>query len=956
MIHRFLRASLFALAALIATAASAKDEVQADTFYVDYSARPNPTHLLAHELCILHGDAEADLDAGHRLGNRYLAYLSLVEVADSAEYRKAVSAAGVASLVTNETWKSAAVDVANPAWRRFVIEKLAQPAAERGFDGFFLDTVDSLRLLTGNYPDKADALRDGLLTLIRELQSTFPDKSLVINRGFELLPDLAPEIIDAVLIESVCRSFDPATGNYISVDPAHTRTLTDQIAQLKEDGYPVYVVDYAKPGEQETIAETTRLIRALDAAPFITTPELNGTISAGGEVARRILVLFGHDPKEVERHRIWPADTTTHAIIQMPLEYMGYEVDYHDVSQGIPTLGTGTEYAGIILDEELELPFSMEHDYANWLLARLDEKKKLLFLGSYAFSDHYERDRIFARLGIMGDDEVPIPAGTPKIATLDETIMNFESPVMPTRRDFSNHTAPEGSRILLSIEANTAADDSGQVARYDAVYLSSWGGALLSPFLVFEASEETLLQFADPFKLLNEIWPANTFPAPDPTTRDGLRVFYTHVDGDGFSSLSAVDPGKTCAEVLYDRLLKDLPWPITISVVEAEIRGQMLSQAKGESETLTEIARRIYELPNVEPASHSYSHPYLWIGDDAEFDGLYDSRNLDLKLTAKYPSIDLKRETVDSLAYITENLTPADRPAELLLWSGNCRPSPEALRHLRAQGYENMNGGNTILCRRFPGLFGVAPRTISWNGELQINAANQNEFMYTDGWNGPTWGGFAQVIETFEMTETPRRLKPVNVYYHFYSAERLDAFAALNKIYDWCRGQELHAVTGLDFARLTRDSWQTKIVRTGERRWVAVNDGLLRTFRLPANLGTPDLFASKGVTGYHQDGDNLYVHTDGRPRVTLELSDSPSVLPHLETSTAEVRIERLATDAMDLRVLSRPAAIVVGGFAPESRIEVTMRDQSETLETDANGRLQLETPAAVSLTLRLAPR
>lgn len=954
MIRRFSASLQAALLGLLAPMAFAAPESPA--FYVDYSARPNPDHLLAYDLSIIHPTAEADLAAGQRLGNRYLAYLSVVEIAADAPYRQEALTAGITPLMKNPLWNSDLADPADPKWRAFVIEKLARPAIERGFDGFLLDTVDSLRLIDSLAPDRAAAAREGLITLIRELRREFPGKELVMNRGFDLAGELGGKAIDGVLVESVFQTFDAKTRAFQPVAPELSRTLVDEIAKITRTGLPVYAVDYLpKQAAPELVAEAAAQIRGIGAVPFLTTPELNGTVTGGGQVARRILVLFGYDPKEAESHRIWPADTTTHAILQMPLEWMGYEVDFHDVSKGVPAGDLGAEYAGIILDEELEFPFRLENAFANWLMARIDDGKKVLFLGGYAFSDHHERTRLFTRLGIRAQDDVPPPVGQATIATIDEKIMNFETKAIPTRRDFENVAAPAEARVLLGVEAaETNAADSPK-NRYDTAYLANWGGALLSPYLVFEASEETILQHADPFAFLGAIWPAGRFPAPDPSTRDGLRLFYTHVDGDGFSSLSSVDPGKTCAEVLHERFLKDLPWPITISVVESEIRGHMLSQKSTESANLTRIAQEIYRLPNVQAASHSYSHPYLWMEDDPEFLGLYDSLNLALKLTAKYPKIDYRRETIDSLAYITEQLTPAGKPADLMLWSGNCRPSPQVLAMLREQGVETMNGGNTILCRRFPGLFGVAPRVAQWDDEVQIYAANQNEFLYTDGWNGPTWGGFAQVIETFEMTETPRRLKPVNVYYHFYSVERPDACAALQKIYDWCRGQELHATTALQFARITRDSHQTRLVRTGERRWVALNDGHLRTFRLPAGMGYPDVAASQGITGYRAEGDAIYVHTDGAARVTLQMTDEPARHPFIETASAEIEVDRLDDTGIDLKARNRPARLVVGGFAPGASVLVTSPTLSETHQTDTHGRLVVEAPAAVSISLKPKP-
>ncbi|MCB1077461.1 MAG: hypothetical protein KDM64_06490, partial [Verrucomicrobiae bacterium] len=763
-------------------------------------------------------------------------------------------------------------------------------------------------------------------------------------------------IVDGILVESVFQTFDPESRDYRQVEPRQTRSLVAQVRKAAASGLPVYAVDYLPPtAPHDEIANAAKELRAIGAVPFLTTPDLNGTVVGGGEVARRVLVLYGYDPKEAETHRIWPADTTTHAILQMPLEWMGYEVDYHNVSDGVPSADLGAEYAGVILDEELEFPFRLENGFADWVMRQTDAGKKLLFLGTYGFSDYHERSRIFAKLGIQVGPEVPMPAGDPVIATLDPKFMDFETKAVPTRRDFENIAAPSGARVLLGLEATDTKEPDSPKHRFDTAYLANWGGALLSPYLVFEASEETILQYANPFAFLGEIWPTGQFPAPDPTTRDGLRVFYTHVDGDGFSSLSSVDPGKTCAEVLYERFLKDLPWPITISVVESEIRGQMLSQKSSEAKLLTEVAQAIYRLPNVQAASHSYSHPYVWMEEDPEFSEMYDAPNLALKLTAKYPKIDYRRETIDSLAYINDSLLPPGKQADLMLWSGNCRPSPEVLKMLRNEGFETMNGGNTILCRRFPGLFGVAPRVAPCGDELQIYAANQNEFLYTEGWNGPTWGGFAQVIETFEMTEAPRRLKPVNVYYHFYSVERPDACAALHKIYDWCKTQNLHATTAIQFSRITRDSWQTRLVKTGDHRWVALNDGQLRTFRLPASAGIPDLATSEGVTGYRTEGDSLYVHTNGQPRVTISLGKAPASRPYLETATGEVQVKSRTPASIEIQNQSTPSRLVLRGFNPGSAIEVAINTLSETRQADPEGRVIIDAPPGTSVSLKTKP-
>lgn len=98
----------------------------------------------------------------------------------------------------------------------------------------------------------------------------------------------------------------------------------------------------------------------------------------------------------------------------------------------------------------------------------------------------------------------------------------------------------------------------------------------------------------------------------------------------------------------------------------------------------------------------------------------------------------LDREIRGSVDYINQTLLPPGGQVEIFLWSGNCRPGAGGAAVLRSMNLENMNGGDTVISRLYPGIAGIAPRVTPWEDELQINAANQNEFMYANGWQGPS--------------------------------------------------------------------------------------------------------------------------------------------------------------------------------------------------------------------------
>lgn len=914
--------------------------IEARTFFVDYSPEPDAAEMLAYDMGILGANTSADLKTGQELGRQYLGYISLVEVLD-ATHLKLAKSAGLLTKATNPVWKGAVADVTNPGWKGFVLEQLAKPLVERGFDGFFLDTADSVALVAKTAQDRARC-RKNLVDVVRSLRATYPDKRIVINRGFDLLPDLG-ETIDGVLIESVFRSYDFEKKAYVPTSASDTKALVDHIRRIKTSGREVYVLDYVAEDDSIVARETLEKIAKTGASAYLATPDLNGE-SAGPvvEESRRILVLFGHVEEESEGGQLWAADTMTAERLQMPLEWLGYELEYVNIGKVSPPETLGQKYAGAIFDAELQLPYAGEAWYVDWVLKQTTRGKKVLFAGEYPFQREVERARLFQGLGIWGSfNQVKRPRNV-KINRIDESIMNFEAPVTPHPVEITDIRAPEGSNVYLSV---SCFDERANAVTFDGVYSAPWGGALLEPYFTFQASSDDTLSLVDPFGYLESLWPEGRFPAPDTSTRAGRRIFYSHIDGDGFAGYSYFNGDMICAEIVRDEILKKYPFPITVSVVEANVRAMEKDQDPAQRERYESVARTIFEMPQIEAASHAFSHPYVWIADDDGYIPLYARRNLELQKSIEYPDISLEREITGSISYIEEQLLPEDKKVEVMLWSGNCRPGAEALKITQRLGIENMNGGNTVVSRKHSWIANVAPRVMLWEGELQIHAANQNEFVYTNDWKGPFFGGFSQVIDTFERTEEPRRLKPANIYYHFYSASRLGALRSLQKVYNWCVDQDLHPMTASEFAKLTRDSYQTQLFRAGESRWVIVNKGKQTTFRLPNKNQIPDMAASKGVIGYNTNKDWIYVHTAGKrctELVMTEQSDEP--LPHLRLhdSMASITFSQLEADSAEFTCndLRENYQVNLAGAQPGSHWKFFINGKAGTTTANADGVLK----------------
>ncbi|MCF3651875.1 endo alpha-1,4 polygalactosaminidase [Synoicihabitans lomoniglobus] len=915
------------------------------SFYVNYDAQVPVAPLRLHPLSIVHPEAEVDLSAAHAEGNRVLAYLSVGEIAADASYRPEALERGLRLRGKNEIWDSDLIDLSDERWVDLLVDEFARAAVGRGFDGFFLDTLDSV---------ESDG-RAGAVALVRRLRQLQPQAMIVANRGFDLLPDLQ-DVVDGVLVESVFGTFDFNDRRYRPVAANDTAVLVERLHALKSEGYEVFVLDYADPTDEPTARNIASRIGAEGWHALVATPDLRGTVLAPWrDVGRRVFSFYGNLSADPTDRVQWPAESFTGLRLQAALEWLGYEVDYGKVEAGRALPQLGVETVAIILPRAWEYPESEESRVLDWLVAQRESGRRILIFGAVPFQDEAVRRRFFEVFGIGGSGRMIWPVRNLREVVSDPAIMagaEYQSRGRPIQ--IPDLQAPRDSHVMRSVVASTP---TGEEVRLDALFATGWGGVALDPYLTFQRPDfQELWQF-DLFAYLEAVLGRLPGPVPDATTREGRRMLMSHIDGDGFINRSEVEVGHSSAQVVRDHILTQYPIPITVSVVEAEVTGAVKGSSPEAARQFERTARSIFALPNVQVASHSYSHPFMWIANDRNA-GLYDRPNLELNVP--YPNMDLEREIAGSVDYINRTLAPPDKPVEVFLWSGNCRPPPTALRQVRELGLLAMNGGDTVISRRTPTLNGVAPRTMPWHDELQVFAPAQNENVYTNNWRGPFFGTFIHVIDTFERTESPRRLKPVDIYYHFYSGDYFASLRALETVHDWAMAQPLHAMKVSDYIRIAQDARAVRVYSNAEDSWALVGDGALRSYRVPAAWAPRiDLTASSGITGWSVQGAEAFVHTTGRRVTQLVLApaeDEPSTRARLESSTGGIeftdrRARRLHFAVRDLR----PVTVVLAGWPSDIELEVEVDDTRSRMRSGVDGRVTLSLPAVAEVRVEAAP-
>ncbi|BCL76701.1 hypothetical protein JHS3_24370 [Jeongeupia sp. HS-3] len=816
-----------------------------------------------------------------RGATHWFAYVSLGEISADRPYAKALPANWV--LGKNAAWGGVIVDQSQADWPKFVVDKMVTPLWQQGYRGLFLDTLDSwVDLAKGPAAQQAQA--DGLVRVIKAIKARHPDIRLIANRGFEVMPRIHGDL-SAVAFESLYQGWNEARKQYRSVSEADRSWLKQQLKPIVNDyRLPVIAIDYVAPGQRTEARRVAGQIRKDGFIPWVTDPYLN-TLGVGLREVEPRKVLFLYDGQRFPT----PMRSDLLALLT-PLNYLGLTPEFVDIHGPLPGGALTGRYAGIVswLDGVM-LPAAAQ----GWLRRAIDDGLPWVTFAGLGVETRGEWAR---RLGLIDDGKPEVPA---RKIVAQSPLYGFEIAPRPQRDGFRGLTLKQGEPLLSLADANGR--------RFDAAAITPWGGYALDPYFRSEMPDHSNRWQLDPVTFFQRALRLPPGPIADVTTENGRRVFLMHLDGDGFVSRAEM-PGRAFAgEVMLKEVLKKYGLPATVSVIEGEISPSGLHPK--DSAAAEAIARQIFALPNVEIASHSYSHPFEWAkaGTDPADD---TSGNYHLEIPGY--TFDLKREIAGSIDYTNHRLAPPGKRTKVFLWTGDCKPMPDAVAQTRQAGVLNMNGGDTVITKRLPSMTAIAPVGLPFGGELQIFAPNQNENVYTNDWTGPFYG-YRRVLETFELTDGVRRFKPINVYLHFYAASKRASLDAVQQVIAWTLRQPINPLYASQYIERANAFFSATIAR--DDKGFAIHAGALRTVRIPAELGYPDLAASRNIAGFSEHGNERYVHL-ADDNAYLALQASAPTQPYLADASGVLKKWQAGPDKLSFTLDStRPLTFALANAA-----------------------------------------
>lgn len=680
-------------------------------------------------------------------------------------------------------------------------------------------------------------------------------------------------------------------------------------------------------------------------------------------------------------------DSLAHKTLEMPLNHLGLDVIYADIQQTPPDLSKMEKIRGIILCFQEGTKIKDPNGFIEWAIEAIDLGNKIIILGDPGFSANLEgvytsgnlQNRLFEKMGFINAQKwIDF--------TFDYEILEQDAGLFPFEKDFPNplpgfyiNRAIKGrAKSLLSIAIE------GKPDSYSDLAIISPNGAYISDNYYNNYASDFLNPrnvgwYVNPFKLFRMILDIPVFPIPDVTTLAGRRLFFTTCHGDSWNTLTSIEEyeGKEvyCSEVLLEKVFKpNSDLPMTVAVVAGDVDPKWVGK-----KLTPQIVRDYFNLPHIQSASHTYSHPFFWDffetgGPEKEIDYLHlypygtwknsylswfrskayqsvlPKNQLESELTWGYVTprayanepFNLNKEITGAVDYLNQ-FAPQDNKIQILIWSGDSRPWSTPVELCEKAGIKQFGGGTVRFDPDFPSMLYVFPLGRKPGGLIQLYAASNGENSYTNGWKGPFFG-YKYLPATLTNTESPRRLKPIQLYFHSYSGQFQASVDAILSNIDFIRTQRYIPITTSRFCDIGEGFYSAQIENLGSNTWKIQDRKGLQTVRFDdsPNLQV-DLSKSSGVIGFLHHQNSLYVYLDAaelQPIIAIgqEISNGK---PYLVDSSWEIWDLKRDTNEIGFKTKGWGKLLMTWKMPKSGRYSIETPIQTSSVQTE-EGFLAIE--------------
>ncbi len=624
-----------------------------------------------------------------------------------------------------------------------------------------------------------------------------------------------------------------------------------------------------------------------------------------------------------------------HTLLEMPLNHLGLVVHRHYIDKGPPPDAWLNESCAV-----LTYFTSIPKQPVAWLwpwMERARVGRRVLHFGNFGVL-HLEPNRLARWLKHFGldHDSVTIDdAGQVSVRFVSHPLCLYEA----DPRSAAIHLGPRSKSNKNQVWVETAWNEKPDDKRAPVV-LGDWGGIALYPWAIRHGSGDVDQRWhIDPFLFLRDALGVAGQPAPHPSVLNGRRMWITQVDGDGFESLSTVKRGEYCAEVMDREIFSRYRLPYTVSVI---VRSLTDDFAVAEPTRAMKVARTILNRPWIEPASHGVLHTLKW---QVDLLPTHKARTIMWYASLKNYEYSQINEVSESIRFINTRLLNPDKRCAVMLWTGAANPRENAIAAADAAGAVNLNGGVFRWDIWYDSVSYVSPwsRRVGQTLQVYAGAANENDF---EGFFTTMPGSFRHIDTTLERTGSPRILKPVDLYIHFYSAENAGRLATIHQlIKKWAYEKPTAPVHASVYARAVRSAVNTAKIERNEDGWTMIDFHDCRTVRIDGDRRHVDLHASNGLLGARRIGESLYVHL-AQSDARVVLRKETTVHPHIREANCLLDDGKITPHGVRVRASGVQEQTIVFAGLPKSRfIRVLVDATTAERRTEPDGTITVRVPA-----------
>ncbi len=622
------------------------------------------------------------------------------------------------------------------------------------------------------------------------------------------------------------------------------------------------------------------------------------------------------------------AESIIHQAAEMPLNHLGLKLKYVDIHGELPDIGEDPDIAGVLVwvyQWDIKEKATVEK-FLYWAIKTIKADKRFVMMGSQPFDSPYFKidnhllNQFWRHLGLKDTGEWDTKTFTTQLHFNCPDLLNFERKYPPFLPSFQR-MVPIDKGVECCLTARKGSDRQTEACLISFNENGAYVANEYAVYWLYEKGRSYRNWYINPFLFFEKAFALKGLPRLDTTTLAGRRIYYSHVDGDGWNSISQIYEYRKekalSVTVLHEEIFKGYPnLPVTIAPIGADIDVDWYGREEG-----IETLNKMIELPYVELATHTFTHPFEWAffkdyspRDELPYVHLYpkgswvgggivawmkvrlggvDVVEVEEEVSGYDPKgiktfsdeytvprafalkpFDLSLE-VEGAIDLTNKLVNYRKKVDLYQWSGDCRPFLAAMEKVDAAGIPNLNGGDTRFDNKFNSYSWVKPLGRQVGKYLQVYSSNSNENTYTDYWRD-NFHAFNMLPETLKNTEVPIRVKPINLYYHVYSAEKHPGLEALKQNLAYIKTQETIPIHAKEFCEIVEAFFEAKVFREEGDIWSVENRGNLQTVRFDkASEKVIDFAESTGVIGQCHTQGSLYIFFDPaveKPRFKLKNS------------------------------------------------------------------------------------